>query len=65
MICPMIHPGILVICALHVLNLGIVLAKHGQPQEGRHNVLHALSALVLIWALLWWAGAFGLTWGAA
>jgi len=38
--------------------LGIVLAKHGQFREGRHNFFTSLVATVLSFLLMYWGGFF-------
>jgi hypothetical protein len=43
---------------LHFLSLGMVLAKHGQKQEGNQNFFTSLISLVICWTLLYLSGIF-------
>ena len=43
---------------LHVLAVGIVLAKHGEPKGGNYNIFITLAAEALEFWLLYKAGLF-------
>jgi hypothetical protein len=42
-----------------VLNLGIAIAKHGEPEKGKHSAWTTLFGAVITMAILWWGGFFG------
>lgn len=44
---------------LYALAVGIELAQHGKPREGKHNVIVAAIGAALQIAILWWGGFFG------
>lgn len=44
--------------SLLMLDLGIVLAKHGQPREGNHSVYIQIIATAIIFAILIWGDYF-------
>ena len=48
-----------IVVGSHLIALGVVLAKHGQPRDGDYNAW--LSALVTAayFGVLWWGGFFG------
>jgi hypothetical protein len=48
----------LIFLALIVLNLGIVMAKNGQPRSGKHSFVANLIADGLLLGLLYWGGFF-------
>lgn len=39
--------------ALSLMGLGITMAKHGQPQTGKHSFWISLTAAALMWSLLY------------
>ncbi|QXF03598.1 MULTISPECIES: hypothetical protein [Xanthomonas] len=49
----------LIYLSLVMLELGLEIAKHGEPKTGRHNAGSTIVATILILALLWWGGFFG------
>ena len=48
-----------ILLGLWLIGMGIIVAKHGQPKEGRHNAIAHAVALALWSAILWWGGFFG------
>ncbi len=40
------------------LGLGISLSEHGKPREGKHNLLSAVIANIVLAAILYWGGFF-------
>ena len=44
---------------LLAMSLGIDLAKHGQPREGKHNAVGGLVGVAIQLTLLWFGGFFG------
>ena len=47
------------IVSLYAMSLGMSLANHGKPREGKHNFWIALFTYVIIMILLKWSGFFG------
>lgn len=48
----------IIIISLTIFNLGLELAKHGQPKEGEHNFLKNLIATLVTYFLYESAGLF-------
>lgn len=48
----------IIILIMFAMNLGIELAKHGEPREGKHNAVGGLIGVAINLALLWWGGFF-------
>lgn len=42
---------------LGILDLGFVIAKHGQPRDP-YSVWSQVFAIALSWSILWWGGFF-------
>jgi len=49
---------IIILIVINILGTGAEIARHGQPQKGRHNIFTVLLAQSILWGLLWWAGIF-------
>lgn len=49
----------IIIVILYALNVGIALAKHGEPKEGNYNVFFTLIGAAISVGILWWGGFFG------
>lgn len=45
----------LALIILHVLSLGITLAQHGKPREGKHNFFSTLVSSAIIFTLMYFA----------
>lgn len=54
----MINPSaFIVLAAIHLLGLGISLARHGEKKkEAKYNVWSSLFYVSLMWFFLWWGG---------
>lgn len=52
------HAPQFIYIVLVALNVGIDLAKDGEPKKGNYNAIGSLIASALIMALLWWGGFF-------
>lgn len=48
----------IIIIVLYAMNLGINLVKHGEPLEGKHNVIVTLVSTIVIMGILKWGGFF-------
>ena len=46
--------GLLVLYLLSAIDLGISLAKHGEPRAGNHNIFITLIAQLMMLLLVWW-----------
>ncbi len=44
---------------LLAIDLGIAMAKHGQPRKGQHNFIASLVASAILLFLVWRGGFFG------
>lgn len=44
---------------INLLGLGISLAKHGEPKEGKYSFWWTLLSLLINVALLYWGSFFG------
>lgn len=49
---------VIILLVLHILGIGIVVAKHGEPKDGKYNVFITLTAEALELWLLYKAGLF-------
>ena len=54
-----LHLPQLILLALYSVELGMVLAYHGQPKTGRYNFSVTFFAIVLNLSILYWGGFFG------
>lgn len=52
-------PPQLIYLALIALNLGVVLAKHGEVKPHKTSLWTQLLNLAIVLPLLWWGGFFG------
>ena len=48
----------IILLVIIVLNLGVVLAKHGEPQKGNYNFWSELIATIILMVLYYYAGLF-------
>lgn len=48
----------IIILMTQMLSLGIIMARHGEPKEGKENAWHTLIAIMLLQALLYWGGFY-------
>ena len=48
----------LIYIALSLISLGIILAKHGEVKDGKHNFFTSLLLTVLVYWLLYEGGFF-------
>lgn len=48
----------IILLALELISLGIHLAKHGEPREGKYNFWYQLIAFIVVLVLLYFAGVF-------
>jgi hypothetical protein len=48
----------LIVLAIHMLSLGIDVAKDGQPKTGKHKFTGSIFGSAVAIALLWWGGFF-------
>ena len=53
------HAPQVLLVVLFSLSLGLSIARHGQPEEGRRNALYSLVSTAVMFALLYWGGFFG------
>lgn len=51
-------PQIIMVC-LYTINIGISMAKHGEPQDGIYNAWTSIFSSIVVMGLLWWGGFFG------
>lgn len=51
--------AVYVLLALHLLDLGINLGKHGEPKDGKYNFYTSLIATGIVIFLYYKAGLFG------
>lgn len=48
----------IILCSLYLLSLGVNLAKHGQPKNGKESFWTALIGVIVVFTLLVWGGFF-------
>ena len=48
----------IILLVIFILNLGIALAKHGEPKEGNYNFWTDLIAVIILIVLYYYAGLF-------
>ncbi len=48
----------IIMLIMYAMSLGIDLAKHGEPREGKYNAVSGLIGVAIGLALLWWGGFF-------
>ena len=48
----------IILIAWYVLSLGVTLAKHGEPRDGKYNFLTNLIITAIVFLILWWGGFF-------
>ncbi len=48
----------IILLVINILELGIVLAKHGEPKEGNYNFWVELTAAIILMVLYYYAGLF-------
>lgn len=48
----------IIIIVLYAMGLGINLVKHGEPLEGKHNIVTSLIGTAIMIGLLIWGGFF-------
>ena len=49
----------IIIIVLIAMNVGLHLAKHGQPRTDKYDFFWELFGKAILVALLWWGGFFG------
>lgn len=48
----------IIIIVLYALSLGVHMAKHGEPKDGKYNFVSSLITCAIIFGCLWWGGFF-------
>lgn len=48
----------IIILIIYALNLGITIAKNGEPKEGKYNFWVEMISTFIMFMLLYWAGTF-------
>jgi hypothetical protein len=48
----------IILCALVTLNIGVALAKHGEPRTGKYGFFSSLFSAAIMFTLLIWGGFF-------
>jgi hypothetical protein len=48
----------IILLVIQILNLGITLAKNGEPKEGKYNFWARLLAVIILIVLYYYAGLF-------
>ena len=48
----------LILILVFALDIGIGIAKHGQPKEGNHNVVTQILGAIIFLSLTYWGGFF-------
>jgi hypothetical protein len=48
----------IIILVMYAINLGITLAKNGEPKGGKYNFWAELISTFIMFMLLYWAGTF-------
>lgn len=43
---------------MYAINLGITIAKNGEPREGKYNFWVELISTCIMFILMYWAGTF-------
>jgi hypothetical protein len=47
--------ALILLFALTMLNLGVSIAKHGEPKNTNYNFFHSLIGACVEWGLIYWA----------
>lgn len=45
---------LVILIGLSLIDIGIVMGKHGEPRKENYDVIAKITASVIEWALIWW-----------
>lgn len=48
----------IIMLMIHAVCWGIALVKHGEPEEGKHNIFNSMIGSAIALGLMYWGGFF-------